>query len=44
MEFRNHKDVAKTLDCVVSFAAMYSPGQKGAVEGANKVLMEFFPK
>lgn len=44
MEFRNHKDIAKALDCVVYFADPYCSGQKGAVENANKILREFFPK
>lgn len=44
IEFRNHKDIAKALDCTVYFADPYCSGQKGAIENANKILREFFPK
>lgn len=44
MEFRNHENIAKFLDCTVYFADPYCSGQKGAVENANKLLREFFPK
>lgn len=44
VEFRNHKAIAKALDCTVYFADPYCSGQKGAVENANKILREFFPK
>lgn len=44
IEFRNHKDIAKALGCTVYFADPYCSGQKGAVENANKILREFFPK
>lgn len=43
-EFRNHKAIAKALECTVYFADPYCSGQKGAVENANKILREFFPK
>jgi IS30 family transposase len=43
-EFRNHENIAKYLDCTVYFADPYCSGQKGAVENANKLLREFFPK
>lgn len=43
-EFRNHKAIAKALGCTVYFADPYCSGQKGAVENANKILREFFPK
>lgn len=43
-EFRNHKAIAKALDCVVYFADPYCSGQKGAVENANKIFREYFPK
>lgn len=44
MEFRNHKDICKALDCVVYFADPYCSGQKGAIENMNKILREYFPK
>ncbi len=44
MEFRNHKAIAKALGCTVYFADPYCSGQKGAVENANKIFREFFPK
>lgn len=44
MEFRNHKAIAKALGCTVYFAGPYCSGQKGAVENANKISREFFPK
>lgn len=44
IEFRNHKDIGKALGCTVYFADPYCSGQKGAVENANKILREFFPK
>lgn len=44
IEFRNHKEIAKALGCTVYFADPYCSGQKGAVENANKILREFFPK
>lgn len=44
VEFRNHKAIAKALGCTVYFTDPYCSGQKGAVENANKILREFFPK
>lgn len=44
IEFRNHRDIARALGCTVYFADPYCSGQKGAVENANKILREFFPK
>ena len=44
IEFRNHKAISKALGCTVYFADPYCSGQKGAVENANKILREFFPK
>lgn len=44
MEFRNHKAIAKALGCTVYFADPYCSGQKGAVENANKIFREYFPK
>ena len=44
IEFRDHIKIAKALDCTVYFADPYCSGQKGAVENANKIFREFFPK
>lgn len=44
IEFRNHKAIAKALGCTVYFADPYCSGQKGAVENANKIFREYFPK
>jgi len=44
IEFRNHEAIAKALGCTVYFADPYCSGQKGAVENANKILREYFPK
>lgn len=44
VEFMNHKNICKALGCTVYFADPYCSGQKGAVENANKILREFFPK
>lgn len=44
IEFSSHKAIAGVLDCTVYFADPYCSGQKGAVENANKILREFFPK
>lgn len=44
IEFRNHGNIAEFLHCSVYFADPYCSGQKGAVENANKLLREFFPK
>ena len=44
IEFRNHKAIAKALTCTVYFADPYCSGQKDAVENANKIFREYFPK
>lgn len=44
LEFRDHELFAKALDCKVYFADPYCSGQKGAIENANKILREYFPK
>lgn len=44
LEFRNHLSIGNFLGCTVYFADPYCSGQKGAVENANKLLREFFPK
>lgn len=44
IEFMNHKNICKALDCTVYFADPYCSGQKGGVENMNKILREYFPK
>ena len=44
IEFRNHKAICRALDCLVYFADPYCSGQKGAVDIANNILREFYPK
>ena len=44
IEFRDHKQIAKAPNCIVYFADPCCSGQKGAIENANKLLREFFPK
>lgn len=39
-----HKWLARRLDTVVYFADPFCSGQKGAVENANKLLRQYFPK
>ena len=43
-EFMEHKWLAKRLDTTVYFADPFCSGQKGAVENANKLLRQYFPK
>ena len=40
----NHKNSCKALECTVYLAHPYCSGQKGAIENANKILREYFPK
>lgn len=44
VEFMCHQKICKALDCTVYFADPYCSGQKGAIENANKILREYFPK
>lgn len=44
VEFHDHQWLAKMLDTTVYFADPYCSGQKGAVENANKLLRQYFPK
>lgn len=44
IEFMNHRNICKALDCTVYFADPYCSGQKGAIENMNKILREYFPK
>ena len=44
IEFRNHQCIANKLATKVYFADPYCSGQKGAVENANKLLRQYFPK
>ena len=43
-EFMEHQWLAKRLDTTVYFADPFCSGQKGAVENANKILRQYFPK
>ena len=43
-EFRDHKLIKESLHCDLYYADPYKSWQKGAVENANKLLREFFPK
>ena len=36
--------ICKALECTVYFVDPYCSGQKGAIENANKMLREYFPK
>lgn len=44
LEFKNHQWLAKKLGTTVYFADPFCSGQKGAVENANKLLRQYFPK
>lgn len=43
-EFRDHEVFAKKLGVDVYFADSYCSWQKGAIENANKLIREYFPK
>ena len=43
-EFMEHQWLAKKLGTTVYFADPFCSGQKGAVENANKLLRQYFPK
>lgn len=44
IEFMNHRWLAKRIGATVYFADPFCSGQKGAVENANKLLRQYFPK
>ncbi len=44
VEFMNHKEICKALECTVYFADPYCSGQKGGVENINKIFREYYPK
>lgn len=44
VEFSSHEWLTKKLRAPVYFADPYCSGQKGAVENANKLLRQYFPK
>lgn len=44
IEFRNHKWLARHIGATVYFADPFCSGQKGAVENANKLFRQYFPK
>lgn len=43
-EFRDHRTIARRLKTTVFFADSYASWQKGAVENANKLIRQYFPK
>ncbi len=43
-EFYDHQEFAKSLKTKVFFADSYSSWQKGAIENANKLIRQYFPK
>ncbi len=43
-EFAAHRTIAKRLGTTVYFADSHSAWQKGAVENANKLIRQYFPK
>ena len=44
IEFMNHRNIRKALDCTVYFADPYCSRQKSAGENMNRILRECFPK
>ena len=44
IEFMDHRWLAKRIGATVYFADPFCSGQKGAVENANKLLRQYFPK
>ena len=44
MEFKDHKWLADKLKTTVYFTDTYSSWQKGAIENANKLFRQYFPK
>lgn len=43
-EFRDHRTIAKRLKTTVFFADSFASWQKGAIENANKLVRQYFPK
>lgn len=43
-EFAHHETIAKRLKTTVYFADSYCSWQKGAIENANKLIRQYFPK
>ena len=44
LEFYDHMEFAKSLCTKVYFADSYASWQKGAIENANKLIRQYFPK
>lgn len=44
VEFMHHEWLARRIGAIVYFADPYCSGQKGAIENANKLLRQYFPK
>lgn len=43
-EFMNHQWLTKHIGATVYFADPFCSGQKGAIENANKLFRQYFPK
>ena len=43
-EFKNHQWLSRRIGATVYFADPFCSGQKGAVENANKLFRQYFPK
>lgn len=44
LEFAQHEEIAKELNCETYFCDPYCSSQKGAVENFNKMIRKFLPK
>ncbi len=44
IEFYDHQEFTKVLYTNVYFADSYASWQKGAIENANKLIRQYFPK
>ncbi len=44
IEFFDHQEFAEVLCTSVYFADSYASWQKGAIENANKLIRQYFPK
>lgn len=44
LEFRDHKIISQKLRVPIYFADPYCSWQKGAIENANKLIRQYFPK
>ena len=44
LEFYDHQEMAEKLSTSIYFTDAYSSWQKGAIENANKLIRQYFPK